>query len=808
VISKLSRLISDIFSTRLIILTVLLFAIVASAQRRSSASDSDSSASGNSLTLTDPIFLAPVLYPIDGYGGAEIAIGDVNKDGVADVVAVPPSASNVSVLLGTGSGELNPRVTFPSGGYGPFALALGDANGDTKLDIVVANRCGSYMNCDNSLINVLLGTGDGNFVLGGTYLAPSRYLPWIALGDFNGDHKLDLVKGCGDGCVAIALGNGDGSFQTEIEYPASGYGPDSAAISDVNNDGKLDVVVGCSGGCVAILLGNGDGTLQPPITYFGGGSGWNRVAIADLNADHKPDVVVSSFCDDGMNCTNLSPGVLTVFLGIGDGTFQSGTDYNSGGAWTRTVAISDANRDGVPDLLVANNCGSGCTPYNNYGSVGVLLGIGDGSFQPAITYSTGIDTNYSLAVADFNRDGRPDLAVTENSAVSLMINNVGPHDPTTTSLLSSPNPSTFGQNVTLAATVNSPAGTPSGVVTFFDGTSELATVPLEGGAASYTLYYLTLGSHTITAKFEGSLKFSVSGARTNQTVNVTSTTTTVSSWQNPCGPNQLFTIAVSVSAGTMIPPTGTLTLKENGAPLATLPMKYGGATYRTKMPNGLHVINAVYSGDANDLPSHSTGFKQYIGWFPVASVNTLTSSLSHSLPGQSVTFTAIVRALDPAYSKIPDGGLVTFRTWSTLLGTAKLAGEKAVLTIPFSAAGSRTVSASYAGNAIFKSSTGTVVQVVDKFPTTTARWSSANPAKFGQPITLTARVSSTGLSAPTGTVIFVDGSTRIGSVSLSNGLARITRSTLPIGEHPIKAVYLGDKLHGRSTSSILNQIVD
>ena len=126
------------------------------------------------------------------------------------------------------------------------------------------------------------------------------------------------------------------------------------------------------------------------------------MAVADVNGDGKPDLLVTNECSSG--CTN---GSVSVLLGNGDGTFQTAVSYGSGGEYALSVAVADVNGDGKPDMLVANDCASGCTN----GLVSVLLGNGDGTFQTAVSYSSGGVDAWAVAVGDMNGDGKPDLVV-------------------------------------------------------------------------------------------------------------------------------------------------------------------------------------------------------------------------------------------------------------------------------------------------------------------------------------------------------------------------------------------------------------
>jgi len=173
-------------------------------------------------------------------------------------------------------------------------VAVGDFNGDGKPDLVVANSGSGQSGYSDGSVSVLLGQGDGTFHTAVNYtagLAPRS----VAVGDLNGDGKPDMaVANWGFpnvGSVSLLLGRGDGTFQDAVNY-RSGDRTYSVAVADFNGDGKLDLVAGHNNG-VAILLGNGDGTLQPPVNY-GAGAIWS-VAVGDLNGDSRPDLIVAGF---------------------------------------------------------------------------------------------------------------------------------------------------------------------------------------------------------------------------------------------------------------------------------------------------------------------------------------------------------------------------------------------------------------------------------------------------------------------------------------------------------------------------------
>ncbi len=227
----------------------------------------------------------------------------------------------------------------------------------------------------------------------------------VILGDFNGDGVLDIAATRDK--VWILLGNGDGTFQPAKSYLGSEVAPiNGLASGDFNKDGKLDLAVASAdsqGGGLNILLGNGDGTFQRPVIYPAGPFPVT-VAVADFNGDGSPDVAVAS--PEGAFGNQSQNGGIAVLLGNGNGTFQPYVLY-SAGVHPNSPVVADFNGDHIPDLATGTT-----------GSiVAVLLGNGDGTFRTAIRNHEGVNPNY-VGIGDFNNDGKVDVVTTlENPSI-------------------------------------------------------------------------------------------------------------------------------------------------------------------------------------------------------------------------------------------------------------------------------------------------------------------------------------------------------------------------------------------------------
>jgi hypothetical protein len=324
-----------------------------------------------------------------------------------------------------GSRLFLPPVKYPTGGYDPYSVAIADVNADGIADLLVANQ--EQFGTESS-VGVLLGNGDGTFQKAVTYDAGGISAYTIVVVDVNADGHPDLLvaDGCSsgtycspDGVLAVLLGNGDGTFQAAQTYDTGGSDiyHSNVAVADLNGDHKLDVAIAhgcggttCSTGSVSVLLGDGTGGFGPATTYASGGNGASWVAIADMNGDHKLDLVTVNWCSALCGTSTPIEGSVGVLLGKGDGTFQTAVSYPSGGNGSRSVALSDVNGDGKIDVLTASCGPDACAPGFPGGTAAVLLGNGNGTLQSAVAYTAG-DSPDAILATDLNGDGKLDLVV-------------------------------------------------------------------------------------------------------------------------------------------------------------------------------------------------------------------------------------------------------------------------------------------------------------------------------------------------------------------------------------------------------------
>ncbi len=355
-----------------------------------------------------------------------VALGDLNRDGELDI-AVTNAVNTVSVLLNTTA----PGATTPSfatkqdfgTGAVPISVAVRDLNGDGAPDLAVAN-------VNDSAISVLLNTSaPGAVTLSfatkqdfATGNSPSS----VTVGDLNGDGRVDLGVACFSSNVVSVLinttapGAATPSFAAKQDF-ATGSGSQSVTTGDMNGDGKLDLSVANHGAnTVSVLLNATDiGPATPGFTAkqdFAIGAVPEGVKAADLNGDGKLDLAVSN-----RNAT-VSVFLNTTAPGAALPSFAAKQDFTTGRS-SFSLAVGDFNGDGRPDLAVANVDDDNVSVLLNTTAPGAALP----SFAAKQDFTTG-DFPQSVAVGDFNGDGRPDLAVGDVTvdSVSVLLNTTAP----------------------------------------------------------------------------------------------------------------------------------------------------------------------------------------------------------------------------------------------------------------------------------------------------------------------------------------------------------------------------------------------
>ena len=449
----------------------------------------------------------------------------------------------------------------------------------------------------------------------------------VRTGDFNNDGVLDLVVANGkDDTVSILLGNGDGTFTAGAPVPVAGF-PFFTAVADFNGDGLADVAVtSADDNTVTILLGNGDGTFHQAAGSPIPGFDYNpaQVIAADFNGDGIPDLAVANYTAiDQTPPEDNQKSNVSVLLGKGDGTFTPAPGSPiTVGLYATNVLAADFNQDGKTDLAVLNQGDINDLPTQ---TLTLLLGDGTGGFASAGTPTQLGKTPNDLVAADFSGNGNTDLAIP----------NIGEFD--TTILLYQ-----FTQTATASVSGITIAGT---------------------------------GTHYVDAVYEGDTSFAPS---TSPTIPLQGSTvgTSLTLTANPS--EQMITMAVTFTAQlgpvTSQPffatPSGTVTFFDQsvGTQLGTAPIGANGQAVLTltSIGPGVHSVTASYGGAPGFLPSNSNAVSVKIDELRLLRVGNNNTTI---LPGTTVVYTiqvqpqvatAFLYNVSLAASGLPAGATATF----------------------------------------------------------------------------------------------------------------------------------------------------
>lgn len=693
---------------------------------------------------------------------------DFNGDGIQDIASA--TEGGIVLLFGRTTGGLGSTTLIDTGKPAVNAI-VGDFNGDGTDDALVQQSDG---------IQTFFGSASGGLSAGPSTPGVSMTYIGNAVGDFDGDGKLDAVSG--NGGIQILYGSGDGRFSPGAVTAGLSYG----IVSELNGDGKSDFV-GITGPTMDIasnyiytltsLMGSSSRTptkvttILPPLRQ--GNLSPLLAAVGDLNHDGHAD---AAFYEQNQQ-------VLEIWVGNGDGTFRAADTVDTAamqiklGATTASngfAGIGDFDGDGNADVVAL---GYQANAFTSISSWCIVVFYGDGSGGVSSTQILPTTHPYnSLYLSDVNHDGNVDVVMTDGVLISAMIN---------------------GGNKVFGGEQHYVAGASFKTLSPGDFNGDhypdlLAVNSSSLGPFGSNILTLLLNQPDPRHAVSGAIVASPATVAYNANFTLTaSLSPTSSGGPAPSGTVQFSVDGVQIGAGSV----------QNGVATISVP----GQTTQSIF-YGLHTVAGVYSGDGYYPGAWISGALTVLKPdYPTSTV--LTASPTTTLASDYVTLNATVTA--PA---VVTSGVVTFYDGAPVLGQSKVSlTGSATLQTNLLSVGSHTLKAVYqgffpvisqVGNAIFEPSTSSAVAVtITAIPTAITVSTSNSPSVVGTVVAVRAVVTSSA-STPNGSVTFFDGSKSLGTISLNNtGTAIFNTSSLATGLHALSAVYNANGIFASSRAA-------
>jgi len=526
-------------------------------------------------------------------------------------------------------------------------------------------------------------------------------------------------------------------------------------------------------------------------TYAGGGSSMDEGAAAISALLDSPyglalDAVGNLFYVDQAQARVRRIDAATQTVTTFAGSLVNGFSGDGGPATQASLSNPfDVALDSTGNVYIADTGNSRVRRVDSTGVITTVAGPGE---YPTIGDGGPATSAFLNSPAGVRLDSVGHLYIADE--LNQRIRQVTFFAPTTTSLTSSLNPANVGQQLTYTASVTPAQAT--GSVEFMDGGNSLGTVTLGNGSASISVRAAGSGAHSITASYSGDSQYQSSvSAALSETVNLNATATSVSASPNPSLQGQPVTLTATISPASA---TGRIQFIAAGSPIGTVPVSGGTAQLAFTSGAAGAYINANYSGDAAYAASSGTTIAQVLR----TTATSLGASPNPATFGQTVNLSGTVSAVAAT-------GTVQIMDGSAVIGSTTVSGGNFALSTATLTAGAHSLRAAYLGDSLYASSTSTAIsETVNKATAGATLSSSLNPSAVGQAVIFTAHVAP---SAATGSVSFYDGSTMLGTGTLSGGVASFSTSSLARGTHSIKAVYSGDANVNGATSTVLSQTV-